>query len=88
MWTRWQITRPSLLLPYRNINSRRAPNRTTCGLLVTGLMLRPATIGFPESGPPLRTWARYGLPGIGDMTVTAMDGIVVIGDATSATTVV
>ncbi len=88
MWTRWQTTRLSLLLPCRSINSRRAPNRLHLGLLATGPTLRPATTGFPESGPRLPMLERYGLPGIGATTVTAMDGIVAIGDAISATTVV
>ena len=52
------------------------------GRQATGPMLRPATTGFPVSGPPLPTSGRSGLRVTGAMTEGAMAGTVVSGAAT------
>jgi hypothetical protein len=84
--TRSRITPPNLHRLCRNTSSRHARTRIIFGRPATGPMLRRATTGFREFGPPLLTLVRYGRPATGALSRGAMDGIVGIGDATSATT--
>jgi hypothetical protein len=84
--TRLPSTLPSLLRRCRSINSRHAPNQTTCGRRATGPTLRLATIGFLECGPSLPMLGRSGLRDTGITIQAATDSTKAIGDVTSATT--
>ena len=84
--TRLPSTLPSLLRRCRSINSRHAPNQTTCGRRATGPTLRLATIGFLECGPSLPMLGRSGLRDTGITIRAATDSTKAIGDVTSATT--
>jgi hypothetical protein len=84
--TRLPSTLPRLLRRCRSINSRHAPNQTTCGRRVTGPTLRLATIGFLECGPSLPMLGRSGLRDTGITIRAATDTTKAIGDVISATT--